>query len=88
MTKILLEMEGTVEEIQQRLADFAGQRLHITLCSAEARESSASQETPRKQTIEEKLQALAAEIPLEEYAKLPPDLTDNLDYYIYGQLKK
>jgi hypothetical protein len=25
------ELEGTVEDIQKRLADFAGQRLHVTV---------------------------------------------------------
>jgi len=27
----LVELEGTTEDIQRRLADFAGQRLHVTV---------------------------------------------------------
>jgi hypothetical protein len=38
--------------------------------------------------IEETLAALAAEVPKEEWDKLPADLTDNLDHYIYGTPKK
>jgi hypothetical protein len=79
----LLELEGTAEEIKQRLAAFAGQRLHVIITPIED-----APETLHRLTIEEKLQALAAEIPPEERAKLPSDLTDNLDHYIYGWPKK
>jgi hypothetical protein len=37
--------------------------------------------------IEEVLGDLASEIPKEEWEKLPSDLTDNLDYYLYGTPK-
>lgn len=37
--------------------------------------------------IEEVLADLAREIPKEEWEKLPSDLTDNLDYYLYGTPK-
>ncbi len=33
--------------------------------------------------IEEILQDLAAEVPQEEWDRLPPDLTDHLDEYLY-----
>ena len=35
-------------------------------------------------TIEEKIQQIAAQVPENEWDKLPPDLSDNLDHYIYG----
>jgi hypothetical protein len=38
--------------------------------------------------IEEVLGDLAKEIPLEEWDKLPNDLNDNLDHYLYGAPKK
>jgi len=34
--------------------------------------------------IEEVLAELAAEVPEEDWRRLPPDLTDNLDHYLYG----
>ena len=33
-------------------------------------------------------QELAKQVPREEWDKLPPDLLDNLDHYLYGTLKK
>ena len=38
--------------------------------------------------IEEVLAELAAEVPPEIWAKLPPDLTDHLDHYLYGTPKR
>ncbi len=32
----ILEFEGTAEDIQKRLAEFAGQRLHVTIHPIEA----------------------------------------------------
>ncbi len=34
--------------------------------------------------IEDVLAELAAEVPEEDWERLPPDLTDNLDHYLYG----
>ncbi|MBI3126536.1 MAG: hypothetical protein HYZ11_02915 [Candidatus Tectomicrobia bacterium] len=39
-------------------------------------------------SIEEELDALAREIPQEEWDKLPRDLSTNLDHYLYGTAKK
>lgn len=38
--------------------------------------------------IEEEIAEIVAEVPKEEWEKLPPDLTDHLDHYIYGTPKK
>ena len=38
--------------------------------------------------IEEVLAELASEVPLSEWDKLPADLTDNLDHYLYGTPKR
>jgi len=83
MTTPLLELEGTAEEIQERLADFAGQRLHVIVLPAEP-----TPQTPRKLRIAERLLAQADEIPPEERAKLPSDLAEQHDHYIYGWPKK
>jgi hypothetical protein len=37
--------------------------------------------------IEERLRAIMADVPKEEWDRLPADLTDNLDHYIYGTPK-
>ena len=38
--------------------------------------------------IEDILAELAAEVPAEEWNQLPPDLTDNIDHYLYGTPKQ
>ncbi len=38
--------------------------------------------------IEDLLQELAKEVPNEEWEKLPSDLNDNLDHYLYGVPKQ
>jgi hypothetical protein len=88
MTPPLLELEGTAEEIQHRLADFAGQRLHVTVRPVETPAEETPETPPRKLTIEEKILARAMQTPPEERAKIPTDLAENLDHYIYGWPKK
>jgi hypothetical protein len=34
--------------------------------------------------IEEELAAIVVDVPEAEWARLPADLTDNLDHYVYG----
>ena len=38
--------------------------------------------------ILDKLKRIAAKVPREEWRRLPADLTDNLDHYLYGLPKK
>ncbi len=38
--------------------------------------------------IEEVIDEIVADVPESEWAKLPPDLTDQLDYYVYGTPKQ
>ena len=42
---------------------------------------------PSAPPIEERLRAIWADVSEEEWNRLPPDLTDNLDHYIYGTPK-
>ena len=42
---------------------------------------------PKAPAIEEVLAAIMADVPRSEWARLPADLTDNLDHYIYGTPK-
>jgi hypothetical protein len=39
---------------------------------------------PNAPSIEDKLRAIWADIPKEEWDRLPADLTDHLDHYLYG----
>ncbi len=43
---------------------------------------------PTARPIEDVAAELAAEVPEEEWNRLPPDLTDNLDHYLYGGPKR
>jgi predicted DNA-binding antitoxin AbrB/MazE fold protein len=42
---------------------------------------------PNSPTIEDELRAIWADVPKEEWDRLPADLTDHLDHYIYGTPK-
>jgi predicted DNA-binding antitoxin AbrB/MazE fold protein len=42
---------------------------------------------PNAPAIEDELRAIWADVSAEEWNRLPPDLTDNLDHYIYGTPK-
>ena len=84
MSMPVIELEGTVEEIKESLSIFAGQRLHITVRPVEA----PSEAAPHQLTITEKLLAMAEEMPTEERAKMPEDLAEQHDHYLYGWQRK
>jgi hypothetical protein len=84
MAAPLLEMEGTPQEIMERLSDFAGQKLRIIVLPVTEDGTDTSESRP----IHEVLSALAAEIPPEELSRLPADFTDQLDHHIYGIPKR
>jgi Arc/MetJ-type ribon-helix-helix transcriptional regulator len=44
--------------------------------------------TATHRPIEEVLAEIASQVPDEEWAKLPADLNDNLDHYLYGAPKR
>lgn len=82
METALLDMEATVEEIQERLSDFAGQRLHIIVLPA------TPIPLPTGPSIAQALLDMAQQMPPEERANLPSDLAEQHDHYIYGWPKK
>jgi hypothetical protein len=84
MTSPLVELEGTWEEIKERLPDLSGQRLRVIVLPATERATALADDRP----IDEVLSAIALEIPPEELAQLPSDFTDQLDHYIYGTPKR
>ena len=74
-----VEYEGTWEEIASHASEFAGRRLRLIVIEPES-------DVPDvlDGTIEQRLMGIAARIPAEEWSRLPTDLTDRLDDYIYG----
>jgi hypothetical protein len=83
MVSPLLELEGIWEEIKAQIPDFFGQRVRILVYPAAEHETLPLDPRP----IDELLAEIAA-MPAEEIAKLPPDLSDPLDHYIYGTPKR
>ena len=55
--------------------------------SAQARARPAEGE-PSRGTIEEEIARIMADVPDSEWRRLPPDLNDQLDHYIYGTPKQ
>ncbi len=84
MTTLLLELEGTWEEIVARIPDFSNQKLRVLVYPATDHSTEAHETRP----IAEVLAEIAATIPTTELAKLPSDFTDQLDHYIYGTPKR
>jgi hypothetical protein len=60
----------------------------VRVDSLEAVPFSAQTFDPNAPRIEDELAAIAAKVPAEEWQKLPDDLLDNLDHYIYGTPKR
>ena len=90
MTLKLLEMDGTAEEIHERLAEYSGRRLHVVVTS-DAHTGKLEALLPvshEKLSIEEKIVARFSALSKEEISRIPDDLSDNLDHYIYGLPKK
>ena len=75
------------EELHQLVDRLAADQVQIArkvlgdLCRQPA---SGSNQFPSERPIEEILKELAAGIPREEWDRLPADLTDDLDHYLYG----
>lgn len=84
MTTILREFEGTWEEIAARASELRGHRLKVIVFPAV---SVVGEGSPTEAPIEAIIESLAAQVPDEEWDKLPADLSHNLDHYIYGSAK-
>jgi hypothetical protein len=76
-----IELEGTWEEIAAHAPYLAGRRVRLIVLP-EGTEGPSTPEDTR--SIEEKIAEIVAEVPEQEWAKLPSDLGDQLDHYIYG----
>jgi hypothetical protein len=71
-------------------AEFSpsGRSARVTEVEELTRELAEVPYDPNARPIEEVLMEIAAQVPDEEWAKLPPDLADQHDHYIYGTPKR
>jgi len=81
----LHEIEGTWDEIAAHAPQFAGKRLRLIVLPEEPQNTA---ETNEPLSLEEKIAGIVSQVPEEEWAKLPSDLGDQLDHYIYGTPKR
>jgi hypothetical protein len=78
------EFEGTWEQIAAQVGDLGEQRVRVLIFPMAETQPT----TPDTRPINEILAEIAASVPPEEVAKLPPDFTSQLDHYIYGSPKR
>lgn len=76
-----LQVHGRGEFADGRLKRIV--KIHQTKTVLDKREK-----PPDYRPIEEKIRDIFKDTPEEEWAKLPPDLIENLDHYLYGTPKK
>lgn len=83
------EIEGTWDQIAAQAQLFAGHKLRLTILPSEGVLQDVPSQRPNDtRSLDEKLADVAASIPPEDQAKLPADLCDQLDHYIYGTPKR
>ncbi|MEP6755159.1 MAG: hypothetical protein ABJA67_06645 [Chthonomonadales bacterium] len=80
MDSPILELEGTAEEIQLRIADFAGQRLHVSVRQLDESNGASAKANKATMSIEEKIRARFDLVPPGERIRVPADLTSQLDH--------
>lgn len=79
-----IEIEGTWDQIASQAKQYAGHKMRLTVLPEVVE---ATPEEQDERSLEEKITAIVARVPEEEWAKLPVDMGDNLDHYIYGTPK-
>ena len=75
-------VENGVIQLQGSVVLPEGTEVRVEVAAADKEEFD-----PNAPPIEDKLRAIMADVPQEEWDRLPADLTDNLDHYIYGTPK-
>ena len=75
-----IEIEGTWEQIAAQAQQFVKHKMRLTILPEVSAES-----TPKDtRTLNEKIAEIVAKVPEQEWDKLPADMGDNLDHYLYG----
>jgi len=77
-----IELEGTWDEIKERVPNFEGKRLRVTVSLLE--------DTPRQNTaaLDEALSAIWQSVPESSWQSLPSDFASEFDHYLYGVPKR
>lgn len=78
-----IEIEGTWEQISAQASRYTGHKLRLTILPEES-----AMPLKDSRSLDEKLAEIAALASPEELAKLPTDLSEQLDHYIYGIPKR
>jgi hypothetical protein len=81
-----VEIEGTWEEVAAHAPYLRGRRVRLTVLPERSQNNDGGGEDTR--TLEEKIAEIVAQVPEEEWEKLPADLGSQLDHYIYGTPKR
>ena len=76
-----LQVQGQGKFVDGQLQHIA--KIHQTKIVLDKREK-----PPDYRPIEEEIREIFKDVPAEEWAKLPKDLIENLDHYLYGYPKK
>jgi len=76
-----IEIEGTWEQIASQAPRYAGHKMRLTVLPEMAQETPDEQDT---RSLEEKIAEIVSRVPEEEWNRLPSDMGDDLDHYIYG----
>lgn len=82
MNPSILEPEGTWDEIQNRMPDFNGKKLRVTVRVTE------DETRERASSVDAALASIWQSTPESAWASLPPDFVDNLDHHLYGTPKR
>jgi hypothetical protein len=79
-----LIVEGAWEDVSAIGERYADRRMRLIIMPS-VEEPSAKPNAP---TIEDEIAAIWSGVTDEQWASLPPDLSDQLDHYIYGTPKR
>lgn len=85
--QLIQELDQTPDFVVQEVLDFL---LFIKVRlkhKINEEQTESSQQTPSLPTFLQFVEEISAQIPREEWEKLPNDLSKNLDHYLYGSPK-
>ena len=79
-----IEIEGTWEQISAQAQQFVKHKMRLTILPDVSVESDPAD----SRSLDEKIAEIIAGVPVQEWEKLPADMGDNLDHYLYGTPKR
>lgn len=65
-----------------------GAEVEVAITNALPQAKSLPEAEPKAKSIEEQISVIWSDMPSDAWARLPEDLTDQLDHYIYGTPRK